>query len=439
MKAKESLNKWEHQDAVKVAEMMIKEYGQPDEVTQTMLKWNKLGDFGPGEQESYIVDESIPHAFPEPHRDFLYTAKKIKVPTRVGDTLLHVTGSIIVDGLKGTVTARCGSLNANALTLGFVEDLAKGKLANNKASAKKEYAKRIKEGPLPSWYTDKLKKHMPKDQQESIHACGCFISEEERPHSRIPTPGATYRSKGSRIKYKFRTKGEIGDRTNPQVSAKPDEYRLDRLTGSGRYKPGHSSYIKKKTMSDRLKSGEMVRENLMLTYQFVKRLTTPFNEWASYGTGVHDEAGNLLVLEGQRTEQQEQSFNKFDLISLRLKKILESIPEGNTRLASYAAAMMIIKERWEDKSESDILSESSQTYIDYLRMYKLDTYNRALEEMPTVSMGSGAIAGGGINGPDDVKVSKKARKKYKSSNKEEAENYHMGIQAYVNSKFNGMF
>ena len=93
----------------------------------------------------------------------------------------------------------------------------------------------------------------------------------------------------------------------------------------------------------------------------------------------------------------------------------------------------------EDKSESDILSESNDTFIDYLRMFKLNKYARALEEMPTVSMGSGAIAGGGINGPDDVKVSKKARKKYKSANKEEAENYHMGIQAYVNQKFNGMF
>jgi hypothetical protein len=177
MTSKESLNNWEHQDAVKVADMMIKEYGQPDEVTETMIKWKKLGDFGSGEQETYIVDESIPHDFPEPHRDFLYTSKKIKVPTKVGDTLLHVTGSIIVDGLKETVTARCGSLNANALTLGFVEDLAKGKVVNNKDIAKREYAKRINEGPLPSWYTDKLEKHMPKDQQEQTHMCGCLMTE----------------------------------------------------------------------------------------------------------------------------------------------------------------------------------------------------------------------------------------------------------------------
>ena len=54
-------------------------------------------------------------------------------------------------------------------------------------------------------------------------------------------------------------------------------------------------------------------------------------------------------------------------------------------------------------------------------------------------MGSGAIAGGGINGPDDVKVAKKARKNYKSKNKQEAEDYHMGIQAFVNNKFNGTY
>ena len=182
-----------------------------------------------------------------------------------------------------------------------------------------------------------------------------------------------------------------------------------------------------------------VKENLFLTYQFVKKLTNPFDQWPSYETGVHDESGNIQVLEAQRNEIQEQSFNKFDLISLRLKKILESIPGGNTRLASYAATMMIIKENWQEKSESEILAESNDTFVDYLRMYRLNKYARALEEMPTVSMGSGAIAGGGVNGPDDVKVAKKARKKYKNQNKVDAENYHMGIQAYVNSKFNGMF
>jgi len=179
--------------------------------------------------------------------------------------------------------------------------------------------------------------------------------------------------------------------------------------------------------------------DMFMIYQFIKRLATPFNKWEAFKTGVIDARGNIKIIERKRTPQQKRSFKIFDLLVLRLKKLLEKIPGGRTRLASYAAALMLIKEDWENKSEQEILHESNDTFIDYLRLYKLDTYNRALEEMPTVSMGSGAIAGGGVNGPDDVKVAKKARKKYKQWNKEEAENYHMGIQTYVNQKFNGMF
>ena len=149
--------------------------------------------------------------------------------------------------------------------------------------------------------------------------------------------------------------------------------------------------------------------DMFMIYQFIKRLATPFNKWEAFKTGVIDARGNIKILERRRTNQQKQSFKIFDLLVLRLKKLLE------------------------------ILHESNDTFIDYLRLYKLDTYNRALEEMPTVNMGSGNIAGGGVNGPDDVKVAKKARKHYKQQNKEDAENYHMGIQSYVNQKFNGMF
>ena len=178
--------------------------------------------------------------------------------------------------------------------------------------------------------------------------------------------------------------------------------------------------------------------DMFMIYQFIKRLATPFNKWEAFKTGVIDAKGNIKILERRRTTQQRNSFKIFDLLVLRLKKLLEKIPGGRTRLASYAAALMLIKEDWGNKSEQQILHESNDTFIDYLRLYKLDTYNRALEEMPTVNMGSGNIAGGGINGPDDVKVAKKARKVYKQQNKEDAENYHMGIQAYVNQKFNGI-
>jgi len=166
MKPEDSLSKWKHDDAKGYAEKLIKEYGQPDEVTETMLKWNTLGSFGKGERETYIVDESIPHAFPKPHRDYVYTVMNIKVPSDMLDTLGHVTGSIIYDGLKEEVTARCGSLYANAATLGFVRDMVEGKVTTDKDGAKKEYADRITKDPLPKTYDNKMDEGLE-------HMCGC--------------------------------------------------------------------------------------------------------------------------------------------------------------------------------------------------------------------------------------------------------------------------
>ena len=101
-------------------------------------------------------------------------------------------------------------------------------------------------------------------------------------------------------------------------------------------------------------------------------------------------------------------------------------------------ALYLIKEDWENRSEDQILNESSDNFTDYIRIYRLDNYKRALEEMPTNAAGSGAVAGMGVNGPDDVKVSKKKKFKYKKANKIDAENYHSGIKDYVNRRFNGI-
>ena len=171
MKPEDSLSKWKHDDAKGYAEKLIKEYGQPDEVTETMLKWNSLGSFGKGERETYIIDESIPHAFPKPHRDYVYTVMNIKVPSDMLDTLGHVTGSIIYDGLKEEVTARCGSLYANAATLGFVRDMVEGKVTTDKDGAKKEYADRITKDPLPKTYDNKM-------NEDVSYMCGAECVQE---------------------------------------------------------------------------------------------------------------------------------------------------------------------------------------------------------------------------------------------------------------------
>lgn len=178
--------------------------------------------------------------------------------------------------------------------------------------------------------------------------------------------------------------------------------------------------------------------DMFVVYQFIRRLSTPFNKWEGFKSGVIDAKGNIIVKPKDRTPAQNRSFKVFDVMVLKLKRLLEKVPFGRSRLASYAAALYLIKEDWENRSEDQILNESSDNFTDYIRIYRLDNYKRALEEMPTNAAGSGAVAGMGVNGPDDVKVSKKKKFKYKKANKIDAENYHSGIKDYVNRRFNGI-
>lgn len=178
--------------------------------------------------------------------------------------------------------------------------------------------------------------------------------------------------------------------------------------------------------------------DMFVVYQFIRRLSTPFNKWEGFKSGVIDAKGNIKVKPKDRTPAQNRSFKVFDVMVLKLKRLLEKVPFGRSRLASYAAALYLIKEDWDTRTEDQILNESSDAFTDYIRIYRLDNYKRALEEMPTNAAGSGAVAGMGVNGPDDVKVSKKKKFKYKKANKIDAENYHSGIKDYVNRRFNGI-
>ena len=160
--------------------------------------------------------------------------------------------------------------------------------------------------------------------------------------------------------------------------------------------------------------------NLFMVYQFLKRLATPFSQWPAFAEGVIDERGNILIpIKKRNTVRQRNAFGKFDLLVLKLKKLLEKVPGGKSRLASYAAALYLIKEDWKSYNEEIIENDN-----------RVDKEFVGLLEEVTNSAGSGNIAGFGVNGKDDVKVTKKKAKKYKDSNKEEAPRKIIGFEEF---------
>ena len=64
--------------------------------------------------------------------------------------------------------------------------------------------------------------------------------------------------------------------------------------------------------------------DMFVVYQFIRRLATPFKKWEGYKTGVIDDKGNILVKPKDRTPAQNRSFKVFDVMILKLKKLVLS-------------------------------------------------------------------------------------------------------------------
>ena len=121
--------------------------------------------------------------------------------------------------------------------------------------------------------------------------------------------------------------------------------------------------------------------DLFLVYQFIRRLATPFNKWEAFDTGVIDDKGNILVKKKDRTSEQKKSFKVFDVMVRNMKRLLAKLPGGGTRLASYAAALFLIKEHkaftpesliTEDMDEDDLEESLELFYEGYLNYTTLD-------------------------------------------------------------------
>ena len=145
----------------------------------------------------------------------------------------------------------------------------------------------------------------------------------------------------------------------------------------------------------------------------VKRLSTPFKEWDAYDLGIIDERGNILKSRKElRTVKERKAFGLFDLMILNLKKLVEKIPGGKTRLGSYAAALYLLKEQDDLMNGRKTLNEGD--YTSYLEQVKTLS-----EEAPVTSVGSGDIAGIGYGPDGEPGVTKKQANRYKKKNIEQ--------------------
>ena len=133
--------------------------------------------------------------------------------------------------------------------------------------------------------------------------------------------------------------------------------------------------------------------DIFLVYQFIKRLVTPFKDWKAFKLGIIDEKGTILKKRKTLTKIKErESFGVFDVMILKLKRLLEKLPGGQARIKSYAAALWLIKEgkNYNEDTQINTIEESFMKY--YNSLILKEDLNVKFEEVINTA-GSGNIAG----------------------------------------------
>jgi hypothetical protein len=121
----------------KVAQDMMRKYGPPHEITEQRLIWHKTGPW----KRTELINETIDHNFPLPHKDMLLQVVDFKVPADKFDDIAEFDGSVIVERTRGELGARCDKEPANFLAVNLAHEIATGK--RSAEEAKKIYTEQI--------------------------------------------------------------------------------------------------------------------------------------------------------------------------------------------------------------------------------------------------------------------------------------------------------
>ena len=152
-----------------------------------------------------------------------------------------------------------------------------------------------------------------------------------------------------------------------------------------------------------------------LVYSFIKRLVTPFNKYPAFTAGLIDENGNFLKDRKNFSPDEKKALPLFDIMIINLKKLIAKVPFGKTRIATIAAALMLLRSKPSKKVNEDV-------EFDYDTLE--EDFYRTMAEVEYALMEDGVVASPPINAtagiagltPDTLGVPKKAAQKYKMQN-----------------------
>src|SRR5258708_2009728 len=123
------------EESREAAQLVIDQYGKPDEATPSQLTWHH-----PGPWKRIVATKTFyPHDFPMPHTDSVESFMDYRVAPEKFTPIAQFDGSVITERTAGEVSARCHDEQANFLALNLMHDIVTG--AKHVEGARRYYAK----------------------------------------------------------------------------------------------------------------------------------------------------------------------------------------------------------------------------------------------------------------------------------------------------------
>ncbi|MBP1884330.1 hypothetical protein [Sinorhizobium mexicanum] len=141
------------EESREAAQLVIDQYGEPHEATDSQLVW-----YRPGPWKRIVASKIFyDHNFPAPHNDSVESVIDYRVPPEKFSELAAFDGSVIVERTAGEVSARCHDEQANLLALNLMHDIVTGAKSVEQARAyyAKEFGDYRRRKPTP--YMEKLR------------------------------------------------------------------------------------------------------------------------------------------------------------------------------------------------------------------------------------------------------------------------------------------
>lgn len=158
--------------------------------------------------------------------------------------------------------------------------------------------------------------------------------------------------------------------------------------------------------------------DIYMAYEFVKRLTTPFEEMEAFKLGIIDKDGKNI--KKATTKEEKESYTYFDKLIINLKKLMAKVGLSS-RMATFAAGMLLLKESREE------LDKNIQDELELLNALYNEIKELKNEEIAN-SISGGNIAGADSNPPVNQAKYKKKRKQQDSMRRIDVANFKNNSQ-----------